>query len=156
MGEVSKLVGDDEPVFDFFDGGAEDEITLRENVGAFQRLRLAPRVLRDVSRVDLAGPLLGAPAALPCAIAPTGAVGFGWRGGDVALARAAAQAGIPYALSTSATASIEEIADRAPGRLWFQASLGAKQAAQLCNGTCADNDRLSATMGNVHDPHEDC
>lgn len=61
------------------------------------------------------------PAALPCAIAPTGAVGFGWRGGDVALARAAAQAGIPYTLSTSATASIEEIADRAPGRLWFQA-----------------------------------
>lgn len=109
------------PVFDFFDGGAEDEITLRENAGAFQRLRLAPRVLRDVSRVDATAMLVGAPAALPCAIAPTGAVGFGWRGGDVALARAAAQAGIPYTLSTSATASIEEIADRAPGRLWFQA-----------------------------------
>lgn len=109
------------PVFDFFDGGAEDEITLRENAGAFQRLRLAPRVLRDVSRVDATAMLVGAPAALPCAIAPTGAVGFGWRDGDVALARAAAQAGIPYTLSTSATASIEEIADRAPGRLWFQA-----------------------------------
>lgn len=109
------------PVFDFFDGGAEDEITLRENASAFQRLRLAPRVLRDVSRVDTTAMLAGAPAALPCAIAPTGAVGFGWRGGDVALARAAAQAGIPYTLSTSATASIEEIADRAPGRLWFQA-----------------------------------
>ncbi|WP_241119186.1 alpha-hydroxy-acid oxidizing protein, partial [Achromobacter xylosoxidans] len=90
------------PVFDFFDGGAEDEITLRENAGAFQRLRLAPRVLRDVSRVDATAMLVGAPAALPCAIAPTGAVGFGWRGGDVALARAAAQAGIPYTLSTSA------------------------------------------------------
>lgn len=109
------------PIFDFFDGGAEDEITLRENVDAFQRLRLSPRVLRDVSQVDMAAPFVGAPAALPCAIGPTGAVGFGWRGGDVALARAAAQAGIPYALSTSATASIEEIADQAPGRLWFQA-----------------------------------
>ncbi|MBB1628023.1 alpha-hydroxy acid oxidase [Achromobacter sp. UMC71] len=109
------------PIFDFYDGGAEDEITLRENVGAFQRLRLAPRVLRDVSQVDMTAPLVGATAALPCAIGPTGAVGFGWRGGDVALARAAAQAGIPYALSTSATASIEEIADQAPGRLWFQA-----------------------------------
>lgn len=109
------------PIFDFFDGGAEDEITLRENVAAFQHLRLSPRVLRDVSTVDMTTPFLGAPAALPCAIGPTGAVGFGWRGGDVALAQAAAQAGIPYALSTSATASIEEIADRAPGRLWFQA-----------------------------------
>ncbi|MFD4839588.1 alpha-hydroxy acid oxidase [Achromobacter sp. NPDC058515] len=109
------------PVFDFFDGGAEDEITLRDNAAVFQRLRLSPRVLRDVSQVDMAASLLGAPAALPCAIGPTGAVGFGWRGGDVALARAAAAAGIPYALSTSATASIEEIADRAPGRLWFQA-----------------------------------
>lgn len=109
------------PVFDFFDGGAEDEITLRENAAAFQRLRLSPRVLRDVSRVDTATALVGAEAALPCAIGPTGAVGFGWRGGDVALARAAAAAGIPYALSTSATASIEEIADQAPGRLWFQA-----------------------------------
>ncbi|MNX72231.1 (S)-mandelate dehydrogenase [compost metagenome] len=109
------------PVFDFFDGGAEDEITLRDNAAAFQSLRLSPRVLRDVSQVDMAAWLIGAPSALPCAIAPTGAVGFGWRGGDVALARAAAAAGIPYALSTSATASIEEIADRAPGRLWFQA-----------------------------------
>ena len=89
------------PIFDFFDGGAEDEITLRENVDAFQRLRLSPRVLRDVSQVDMAAPFVGAPATLPCAIGPTGAVGFGWRGGDVALARAAAQAGIPYALSTS-------------------------------------------------------
>jgi (S)-mandelate dehydrogenase len=55
------------------------------------------------------------------AIAPTGAVGFGWRGGDVAIARAAALAGIPYTLSSTATASIEQIAKAAPGRLWFQA-----------------------------------
>jgi (S)-mandelate dehydrogenase len=109
------------PVFDFFDGGAEDEITLRDNVEAFRRVRLVPRVLRDVSRVDLGAQLLGGPAQLPLAIGPTGAVGFGWRGGDVALARAAARYGLPYTLSTSATASIEEIADHAPGRLWFQA-----------------------------------
>ena len=47
------------PIFDFFDGGAEDEITLRENVDAFQRLRLSPRVLRDVSQVDMAAPFVG-------------------------------------------------------------------------------------------------
>ena len=58
---------------------------------------------------------------LPIAVAPTGAVGFGWRGGDIAIARAAAAFGIPYALSTSATASIERIASEAAGRLWFQA-----------------------------------
>lgn len=109
------------PVFDFFEGGAEDEITLRDNAQAFRRVRLLPRVLRDVSRVDMRATLLGRPAQLPLAIGPTGAVGFGWRGGDVALARAAASMDLPYALSTSATASIEEIAEQAPGRLWFQA-----------------------------------
>ncbi len=108
-------------VFDFYDGGAEDELTLAGNREAFRRVRLLPRVLRDVSRPDPSTRLFGRPLAAPMAIAPTGAVGFGWRGGDIALARAAARHGIPYALSTSATASIEDIADQAPGRLWFQA-----------------------------------
>ena len=66
-------------------------------------------------------PFSGKPAKLPIAIAPTGAVGFGWRGGDVAVAKAAAAFGIPFSLSTSATASIERIAEEAPGRHWFQA-----------------------------------
>jgi (S)-mandelate dehydrogenase len=65
--------------------------------------------------------ILCQPSKLPIAIAPTGAVGFGWRGGDVAVARAAAAYGIPFSLSTSATASIERIAAEAPGRHWFQA-----------------------------------
>ncbi|WP_233583018.1 alpha-hydroxy acid oxidase [Candidimonas sp. SYP-B2681] len=108
-------------VFDFYDGGAEDEVTLTDNCDAFQRVRLSPRVLRNVAHVDMSAQLFGLPMGLPIAIAPTGAVGFGWRGGDVALAQAAAKYGIPYTLSTSATASIEEIADKAPGRLWFQA-----------------------------------
>lgn len=108
-------------VFDFYDGGAEDEVTLADNCDAFRRVRLLPRVLRNVATVDVSTQLFGKPMGLPIAIAPTGAVGFGWRGGDVALARAAAEHGIPYTLSTSATASIEEIADQAPGRLWFQA-----------------------------------
>ena len=108
-------------IFDFFDGGAEDELTLDDNQAAFRRVRLLPRVLVDVAQVDLGVQLLGRPAALPMAIAPTGAVGFGWRGGDIAIARAAAAAGIPYTLSSAATASIEQIAKAAPGRLWFQA-----------------------------------
>jgi (S)-mandelate dehydrogenase len=108
-------------VFDFFDGGAEDEWTLRANRRAFERRGLRPRVLVDVTTVDTATELVGAPSALPIAVAPTGAVGFGWPGGDIAIARAAAAAGVPYTLSTTATASIEAIARSAPGRLWFQA-----------------------------------
>lgn len=107
-------------VFDFFDGGAEDETTLRGNRAAFERVRLLPRVLVDVSAVDTGVELLGARSSLPMAIAPTGAIGAGRNGADVMLARAARAAGIPYTLATPATASIEEIAEKAGGRLWFQ------------------------------------
>jgi (S)-mandelate dehydrogenase len=109
-------------IFDFFDGGAEDETTLRANRAAFERVRLAPRVLVDVSAIDTTTTLLGAPAALPLAVAPMGAIGFGRRGGDLEIARVAQRAGIPYALSTSATASIERVAAAVPEvRRWFQA-----------------------------------
>jgi (S)-mandelate dehydrogenase len=108
-------------VFDFFDGGAEDERTLRENCAAFGRHRFAPHVLIDVAQVSLQSTLLARPADLPLAIGPTGAAGFGWRGADLALARAAARHGIPYSLSSSATTALETIAREAPGRHWFQA-----------------------------------
>jgi (S)-mandelate dehydrogenase len=108
-------------VFEFFDGGAEDELTLRANQQAFQRIRLLPRVLVDVSMVSTESEIVGKTAKLPIAVAPTGAVGFGWHGGDVAIAKAAAAFGIPYTLSTTATASIERVAREAGGRLWFQA-----------------------------------
>jgi (S)-mandelate dehydrogenase len=108
-------------VFDFIDGGAEDEITLRGNRAAFEKVRLLRKVLVGVAQVNTETSILGKTAKLPIAIAPTGAVGFGWRGGDVAVAKAAADFGIPFSLSTSATASIEKIAEAAPGRHWFQA-----------------------------------
>lgn len=108
-------------LFDFYDGGAEDELTLRGNREAFARRALRPRVLVDVAKVDTSTTLLGAPSSLPLAIAPTGAPGFGWPGADIAIAQAAAAAGVPYALSSSGTTSIEKLAAAAPGRLWFQA-----------------------------------
>lgn len=114
-------------VFDLFDGGAEDEGTLRDNRAAFDRVRFLPKVLVDVSRVETRTTILGAPASMPIAIAPTGAVGFGWPNGDVAIARAAAAYGIPYSLSTSGTASVQRIAREAPGRLWFQAYIFKKR-----------------------------
>jgi len=107
-------------VFDFFDGGAEDETTLRGNRAAFERVRLLPRVLVDVSRVDTGIEIFGARSNLPMAIAPTGGIGAGRNGADLMLARAARAAGIPYTLATPATASIEEVAEKAGGRLWFQ------------------------------------
>jgi (S)-mandelate dehydrogenase len=108
-------------IFDFYDGGAEDEVTLRANRAAFESARLVPRSLRDVSKLDTASALFGKPWAMPLAVAPTGALGYGKPGADIAVAKAAAAAGIPYTLSSSATASIETIAIHAPGRLWFQA-----------------------------------
>jgi (S)-mandelate dehydrogenase len=108
-------------VFDFIDGGAEDERTLAGNRAAFSNAKLLRRVLVGVASVDTGTRILGSPSKLPIAIAPTGAVGFGWRGGDIAVAKAAADFGIPFSLSTSATASIEKIAEAAPGRHWFQA-----------------------------------
>ena len=107
-------------IFDFFDGGAEDEVTLRDNRAAFERTRLLPRVLVDVSKPDPSCEILGAPARQPFFVAPTGAAGIAWPGVDVGIARAAAALGVPYTLSTNATAGIEEIAEKAPGRLWFQ------------------------------------
>ena len=107
-------------VFDFFDGGAEDETTLRGNRAAFERVRLLPRVMVDVSQVDTGIEIFGARSNLPVAIAPTGGIGAGRNGADLMLARAARAAGIPYTLATPATASIEEVAEKAGGRLWFQ------------------------------------
>ena len=108
-------------IFDFFDGGAEDELTLRGNRAAFERIRFSPHPLVDVSAISTATTLLRGPANFPIAVAPTGATGFGRPHADIATARAAASFGIPFTLSTSATASIETIANKAPGRLWFQA-----------------------------------
>lgn len=108
-------------IFDFFDGGAEDELTLDDNRAAWERRRLSPHVLRDVSRIDTTCEILGGPSALPFVIAPTGGTGIGWPGADLAVARAAAEAGIPFTLSTTATASIEAVAEaNGSGRRWFQ------------------------------------
>jgi len=108
-------------VFDFFDGAAEDELTLAANRAAFERVRIAPKMLTGVARIDTSTTILGAHSKLPIAVGPTGGIGFGWPFADVGVARAAAAAGIPYTLSTMATASIERIAREAGGRLWFQA-----------------------------------
>ena len=107
-------------VFDVFDGGSEQEHTLRDNVAAFARIRLMPKILSGSATVDLRTSIVGTRAEMPIAIAPTGHAGVGWHGADLAIARAARRFGIPYSLATSATPSIEEMAQQVGGRLWFQ------------------------------------
>lgn len=107
-------------VFDFIDGGAEDETTLRDNRAAFERIRLVPRVLNDVANPVLRTTIAGTPAEAPLVVAPMGSCVLGWPDADIAIARAAAGLGVPYTLSTMATTSIERMADTVHGELWFQ------------------------------------
>jgi len=114
-------------VFAYVDGGAEDERTLVGNREAFARLRFRPRTLVDVSNRAVSARLLGAPSALPVVIGPTGLNGLSWRDGDLALARAASKAGVPFAMSTVSMSLVEEIARDAPGRHWLQAYVFAER-----------------------------
>ena len=107
-------------VFDYIDGGAEDERTLRNNSDAFARIEFRPRVLRSVATIDTTTTLLGRPVPFPLVLAPTGFTRIADPQGELAVARAAARADVPYTLSTLATRSIEEVAGVSDGRKWFQ------------------------------------
>jgi (S)-mandelate dehydrogenase len=107
-------------VFEFVDRGSEDEIALRNNRDAFERIKLTPRTLIDVSKRNQGIELFGHTLKMPIAIAPTGIAGLMWYQGELELARAAAAAGIPFTLATGSMTAMEEIAEQAPGRLWFQ------------------------------------
>ncbi len=106
-------------VFDYLDGAAEDELTLQVNRHAFRHVNLRPRALNDVSTRTQSVQLFGQSWSSPVAIAPVGLAGLFWPQGDLAAARAAAQAGIPYVLSTASSSTIEAVA-QIGGNLWFQ------------------------------------
>jgi len=106
--------------FEYVEGGAEDEVTLRGNREALERLRLIPQTLIDTSARHQRVAIFGRPANAPLIIAPTGLNGMLHPQGDLALARAAARLGIPFTLSTLSTTRLEELATRAGGRLWLQ------------------------------------
>ena len=109
-------------VFDYIDGGAEDEITLRKNVEAYKKVSFKPRVLRDMANIDTSTSLFGRRLDFPLVLAPTGFTRIAHSEGELAAVRAATRAGIPFTLSTMATRSIEECASVAESdtRLWFQ------------------------------------
>jgi L-lactate dehydrogenase (cytochrome) len=108
-------------VFDYTDGAAGQELSLDRSREAFARVEFVPSVLRDVSTVDTSTTLLGRPSALPIAFAPTGFTRLMNHEGEPAVLRVAERTGIPYALSTMGTTSVEDFAEVAPqARRWFQ------------------------------------
>ena len=107
-------------VFEFVDRGTEDEVALRNNRAALERIWLKPRVLADVSRRSQEITLFGRKLPMPVALGPTGTAGLLSYGGEVAVAKAAATAGIPCTVATNSMTSMEAIAEQAGGRLWFQ------------------------------------
>ncbi|TDO48631.1 L-lactate dehydrogenase (cytochrome) [Kribbella sp. VKM Ac-2527] len=108
-------------VFDYTDGAAESEISLRRARQLFAEMELQPSILRDVSDLDLGTDILGRRSELPFAFAPTGFTRMMNHEGESAVVQVAQQLGIPYALSTMGTTSIEDVAAAAPdARKWFQ------------------------------------
>jgi isopentenyl diphosphate isomerase/L-lactate dehydrogenase-like FMN-dependent dehydrogenase len=108
-------------LFEFVDRGTEDEVSLRNNRAVFDNIRFKPRTMVDVSRRSAARTIFGVEHKMPIVIAPTGTAGLMWYEGEIALARAAKNAGIPFTLATGAMTSMERVAEAVGGgELWFQ------------------------------------
>jgi 4-hydroxymandelate oxidase len=106
--------------WDYFRSGAEDEVTLRANRAAFERIRLRPRMLVDVSATDTRTTVLGIPVRMPILVGPTAYQGLAHVEGECATARGVGEAGTLMTASTMANRTLEEIAEAATGPLWFQ------------------------------------
>ncbi len=122
VGEARRLARRSLPrsLFDFVDGGAEDEVTLRRNEAAFAAVELLPQPLSGSSTRDQRLTLFGREIAMPLIVGPTGLSGLLWPDGELATARAAAAAGIPYCLSHGSTCSIEALAKTGAAPRWMQ------------------------------------
>src|SRR4051812_14699152 len=117
-------------VFDYVDGAASEEISLRRARQVYADLQFNPSVLRDVSEVDTSTSVLGSRSEQPFALAPTGFTRLMHHEGERAVARVAQRHCIPYALSTMGTTSLEDVAAAAPkGRKWFQLYVWRNRAA---------------------------
>ncbi|MGZ3198400.1 MAG: alpha-hydroxy acid oxidase [Croceibacterium sp.] len=106
-------------IWEYAERGVEDECGMARNRAAFEAVTFRPRVLRGVASVDATTEIFGKAIPFPLAVAPTGAAGLMWHKGDLALARAAAKAGVPFIISSASTMDLEQIAE-AGGRQWFQ------------------------------------
>jgi isopentenyl diphosphate isomerase/L-lactate dehydrogenase-like FMN-dependent dehydrogenase len=106
--------------YDYYAGGAEDELTLRENRAAYGRIKLRPRMLVGVGQIELATTVLGISISLPVMVPPMAFHGMAHPDGEVATARGAGAAGTLMVVSTPSNRSLEEVAAAATGPLWFQ------------------------------------
>ncbi len=116
--------------WDFFYGGSDDEVTLRANRSAFERLRLRPRVLMDVNQCSINTSVLGLPVSMPVLLAPSAAHGLAHPDAELATARAAGAASTLMTLSTDSTRSLEEVKAVAQGPLWYQLYIYTMEEAQ--------------------------
>lgn len=106
--------------YEYVEGGAEDESTLRRNRDVFERIAWLPRALVGAGPPDLGTEIFGRPVNMPVVVAPTGFNGLLWPQGDIALARAAAAAGVPFTLSTASNCAVGRLAAAVQGNLWYQ------------------------------------
>jgi (S)-mandelate dehydrogenase len=106
--------------FEYLEGGAEDELALKRNRTVFERIAWLPRTLAGVGVPELSTEILGESCHLPLVIAPTGFNGMLWPQGDLQLAKAAADAGVPFTLSTVSNYPLAKMTAEVPGRIWFQ------------------------------------
>ncbi len=116
--------------WDFFYGGSDDEVTLRANRSAFERLRLRPRVLMDVNQCSINTSVLGLPVSMPVLLAPSAAHGLAHPDAELATARAAGAASTLMTLSTDSTRSLDEVKAVAQGPLWYQLYIYTMEEAQ--------------------------
>ncbi|MQM04988.1 hypothetical protein Taro_037796, partial [Colocasia esculenta] len=113
--------------YDFFSGGAEDQFTLKENIQAFQRIMLRPRILVDVSNINMSTEILGYKISAPIMIAPTGMQKFAHPEGELATARAAAACNTIMVLSFSSSSTVEEVAASCDAVRFFQLYVSRKR-----------------------------
>ncbi|MBS0533757.1 MAG: alpha-hydroxy-acid oxidizing protein [Proteobacteria bacterium] len=118
-------------LFEFIDRGTEDEVSLAGNRAKLDAVKLAPSVLVDVTQRSAAAEIFGMTQPSPLIVAPTAVAGLVWHDGEIALAQAAAKAGIPFCVSTQSNTPIERIAQESGARLWFQLYVWKNRARTL-------------------------
>lgn len=138
-------------LFEFCDRGSEDEVAMRDNRAALERIKLLPNVLNDVSGRDTGVTLFGKRQALPLVIAPTGPAGWVWYRGEIALARAAAAAGIPFTLATTSCTPMETVLAEG-GTQWFQLYVWRDAEAALSTVARARDAGFEALVVTVDSP----
>ncbi len=106
--------------YEYVEGGAEDEVTLRRNRDVFERIAWLPRALVGAGQPELGTEIFGRPVNMPLVVAPTGFNGLLWKQGDIALAKAATSAGVPFTLSTASNCAAARLTAAVQGNLWYQ------------------------------------